>query len=155
MNPASQFSLKRVYLDVCVLCRPFDNQQQVRIRLETSAVALILAHVQQTKLQMIVSPTHEVEINAITVSEERKHMLSLLRQLGTAYTYDLPMVRQRAEHLVTQGFGVADAAHMAFAEQAKAEFVTVDDRLSKRYSHIKPIVWCGTPLAYCEKEDLR
>jgi len=31
---------KQVYLDVCALCRPFDDQQQVRLRLETNAVEL-------------------------------------------------------------------------------------------------------------------
>ena len=155
MNPASLSLLKRVYLDVCVLCRPFDDQQQARIRLETSAIALILAHVQQMRLQMIISPVHEVEINAITVSEERKHLMLLIGQFGIAYNYDLPIARHRAEHLVTQGLGVADAAHIAFAEQAEAEFITVDDRLLKRAVRIKPVVWSGTPLAYCEKEDLR
>ena len=35
MNPDAPFGLKRIYLDVCALCRPFDDQHQVRIRLET------------------------------------------------------------------------------------------------------------------------
>jgi hypothetical protein len=26
---------RRVYLDVCTLCRPFDDQTHIRIRLET------------------------------------------------------------------------------------------------------------------------
>ena len=47
-----------VYLDVCALCRPFDDQQQVRIRLETDAVQLILTHVRQKNLKMITSPMH-------------------------------------------------------------------------------------------------
>ena len=36
-------STNRVYLDVCALCRPFDDQAHMRIRLETEAVQLILA----------------------------------------------------------------------------------------------------------------
>ena len=50
MSESDQSTAKNVYLDVCALCRPFDDQQQVRIRLETSAVELILAHVRQTDL---------------------------------------------------------------------------------------------------------
>ena len=69
--------------------------------------------------------------------------------------FDLPTVRQRAEQLVTEGLGVADAAHLAFAEAAEAEFVTVDDRLLKQCGRMKPAVWCGSPAAYCEKENLR
>ncbi len=33
----------KVYLDVCCLNRPFDDQRQSRIRLESEAVLLILA----------------------------------------------------------------------------------------------------------------
>jgi hypothetical protein len=36
-----------IYLDVCVLCRPFDNQQYLRIRMETESVNLILANVKK------------------------------------------------------------------------------------------------------------
>jgi len=40
--------------------------------------------------------------------------------------------RIRAERLYDNGIGVADAAHVAFAEAAGANFVTCDDRLLKR-----------------------
>ena len=29
-------STKQVYLDVCIICRPFDDQQQERVRLQTA-----------------------------------------------------------------------------------------------------------------------
>lgn len=124
-NPASN----QVYLDVCALCRPFDDQQQVRIRLETAAVELILAYIRQTRLQLIVSPVHDAEIEAIADREEGKQLVLLLKQLGIRVSFDLSAARQRAEQLTQQGLGVADAAHLAFAEQAQADFVTVDDRL--------------------------
>jgi len=37
----------RVYLDVCCLNRPFDDQSQERIRVESDAVELILRPVQK------------------------------------------------------------------------------------------------------------
>ena len=70
MDPAHAPAPKKVYLDVCALCRPFDDQQQVRIRLETAAVELILAHIRPAELELIVSPVHNVEIEAITDTEE-------------------------------------------------------------------------------------
>jgi predicted nucleic acid-binding protein len=78
-----------------------------------------------------------------------------LEEVGTQVEFDLQTVRQRAEQWVGQGLGVADAAHLAFAEAAQAEFVTVDDRLLSQCRRIKPDVWCGTPPAYCEKENLK
>src|SRR6476620_8732400 len=89
MNSVAQHLPKRIYLDVCALCRPFDDQQQIRIRLEAIAVELILATIRQTKLQMIVSPVHIVEINAITIAEEREQLLILLQELGLLYEYNL------------------------------------------------------------------
>jgi len=43
------FIPKLVYLDICALSRPFDDQRQVRIQLESSAVALIIERTRQTK----------------------------------------------------------------------------------------------------------
>ena len=42
----------KVYLDNCVLNRPFDDQGQERIRLETEAVMLILAKRHAMQLQV-------------------------------------------------------------------------------------------------------
>jgi hypothetical protein len=47
---------KRVYLDVCALNRPLDDQNQMRIRLEADAVQLILSHVSSRTLTLIISP---------------------------------------------------------------------------------------------------
>jgi hypothetical protein len=37
----------------------------------------------------------------------------------------------------------------------QADFVTVDDRLLKQCRRVQATVWYGTPLTYCEKENLR
>jgi hypothetical protein len=116
---------------------------------------LILAHIRQQRLVLIVSPTHELEIGAISDAEERQHLLLLLKKWGDSPSFDLPLIRQRADQLVGLGMGVADAAHLAFAEAALADFMSVDDRLLKLCRRIQTKVWCGTPLAYCDKEDLR
>jgi predicted nucleic acid-binding protein len=68
---------------------------------------------------------------------------------------DLMLARKRAELFSAQGIGVADAAHLAFAEQARADFVTVDDRFLKKTKRFMLPIWTGSPLAYCEKENLR
>jgi hypothetical protein len=36
----------RIYLDVCCLSRPFDNQSQERVRLESEAVLMILHRIE-------------------------------------------------------------------------------------------------------------
>jgi len=155
MTSTQDFVPKRVYLDVCALSRPFDDQRQVRIQLESSAVALILEHVKQKELELIVSTVHDLEISPISDLEERRQLILLLNQIGTRYPFDLSKTQQRAKLLVAQNLGLADATHLAFAEQAQADFVTVDDRLLKQCRRVQATVWYGTPPAYCEKENLR
>lgn len=75
--------------------------------------------------------------------------------MGTHPDYALSNIRTRAEFLSELHMGAADAAHVAFAEFAKADFVTVDDRLLKLCRRLDIGVWHGTPLAFCDKEDLR
>jgi predicted nucleic acid-binding protein len=147
-------AIRKVYLDVCVLSRPFDDQQQTRIHLETTAFELILAHIHAGELQIIASPVHEAEIRAIPDAQERQHLLLLLDETGSHIDFDLPRIRQRAEELATGSMGVADAAHVAFAEYAAADFVTVDDRLLKKCRRLDIQVWYGSPQAYCDKENL-
>ncbi len=145
---------KQVYLDACVLSRPFDDQQQARIHLETTALELILGHIRDGELELIVSPVHQAEISAIPQTQERQHLLLLLTEIGTQRDFDLPRIRPRAEQLARSGMGVADAAHVAFAEYAEADFVTVDDRLLKQCKRLGVQVWYGSPQAYCDKENL-
>jgi predicted nucleic acid-binding protein len=147
-------SANRVYLDVCALCRPFDDQAQMRIRLETEAVQLILSHVRSESLTLVVSSVHDVEISAIDVSVEREHLLSMLSEIGDRVAFDSHLVRRRAKQLTEEGLGPADAAHLAFAETAGASFVTCDDRLIRQCRRIQPNIWFGDPMAFCSKEDL-
>ncbi|MDH7487528.1 MAG: PIN domain-containing protein [Anaerolineae bacterium] len=146
---------RRVYLDVSALCRPFDDQSHIRVRLETEAVQLILSHVRAETLELIVSAVHDVEIAAIDDTAERIHLQVMLEQIGLRLAVDTSQTRQRAETLVQQGLGPADAAHLAWAEQTGCDFVTCDDRLLRQCRRIKPGIWFGTPITFCDKEDLR
>lgn len=154
MDNQSTSSSTKIYTDVCVLCRPFDDQQQIRVRLETSATQLILANIHLER-QLVVSPAHQIEIRAIRHTDERQQLLLLLEKVGTTLSFNMPLARRRAEELARQGMGAADAAHVAFAEQAQADFVSVDSRLLKQCQRFGIRVWYGTPQAYCEKENLQ
>lgn len=146
----------RIYLDVCALCRPFDDQSFVRIRLESDAVRLILQHVREGALYLVCSPVHQREITAVSEMFERMELLSILSELGhPVVLIDYGAARSRAEYLVRHGVGIADAAHLSFAEATQAHFVTCDDRLLRKCRQVKSAVWCGTPIEFCVKEDLK
>jgi len=146
---------KLIYLDVCALSRPFDDQTYMRIRLETEAVNLILSKGREEKFSLLVSSVHDAEIRAIDDPVERIKLQAVVDELGVRTRGDLSKIRSRAEELTRLGFGLGDAAHLAFAEFHGAEFVTCDDRVIRKCLRHKIGVWCGNPVAFCEKESLR
>ena len=145
----------RVYLDVCTLCRPYDDQHLMRIRLETDAFYLILQHIQNGRYRMIVSPAHFREVAAIEEGRERTEVTALLRRYGTAPSCDLNSVRERADALHARRFGVADAAHVAFAEAIADVFITCDDRLLRQCRRTSVRIRAMNPIDFCLAEDLR
>ena len=146
---------KLIYMDVCALSRPFDDQDYMRIKLETEAVNLILLKAREGKLELLFSPVHLREIEAIPDVFERIELQTVLDELGSPIKGDRSKIRLRAEELVNSGLGVADAAHVAFAEYSGAEFISCDMKLLKKCETSKIKVWCGNPVAFCEKEGLR
>lgn len=121
-----------LYLDVCALGRPFDDQSQGRIRLEAEAVYLILSAIVQGKYQMMTSAVHLAEITANSDGEERLHLLSQMNQYGRIGTINAHLAEQRAEVLRRLQFGTSDAAHLAVAEQIANVFLTTDNALLKK-----------------------
>ena len=117
---------KKLYFDVCTLCRPFDDQNVMKIRIETDAYYLILEAIQNKKYEMITSPVHFEEINAIGDLYERHELLALLTKYGTDLPCDTGKIRARAEYLYSKRFGVADATHIAFAEATADFFISCD-----------------------------
>jgi predicted nucleic acid-binding protein len=145
----------RIYLDVCTLCRPYDDQYLMRIRLETDAFYLILQHIQNGRYTMIVSPVHFTEVIAIAEPRERAEVTALLRRYGTNPSSDLRAVRKRAEALHVRRVGVADAAHVAFAEATADVFITCDDRLLRQCRRLSVRLRVMSPIDFCLAEDLR
>jgi predicted nucleic acid-binding protein len=124
--------------------------------LESDAVRLILQHVREEAFYLICSPVHQREITAVAEMFERMELLSILSELGHPVVLgDRGAARIRAEYLVRRGVGIADAAHLSFAEAAQADFITCDDRLLRKCRQVKSTVWCGTPIEFCGKEDLK
>ena len=148
-------SRKKLYLDVCTLCRPFDDQNIMRIRLETDAFYLILQNIQNKLYEMVVSPVHFKEIETIEELRERLWLLDLLGKYGVRLPCDSSKIRKRAEQLCNLKFGIADAAHVAFAETTSDFFITCDDKLLRKCDKSNVKISVVSPVDFCSKEDLR
>ncbi|MBU1054773.1 MAG: PIN domain-containing protein [Proteobacteria bacterium] len=114
-----------------------------------------MSKIQDGQLIMAISPVHYAEINAIPDQLERLELLSVLEQFGELLNINKATARKRAEELFALGFGLADSAHIAFAEAGKAKFITCDDKLMKKCRKHAINTWCGNPVQFCAEEDLR
>ena len=68
----------RIYLDVSCLNRPFDDQTQSRIRLESEAVILILEGIDAGRWEEVSSRMAELEVRAIRDEIRRRRVAELL-----------------------------------------------------------------------------
>lgn len=143
----------KLYLDVSCLNRPFDDQTQPRIRLESVAVTIILDRIESSEWESVSSRMAEIEVAAIPNETRRKRVLLLLpdnrMELNSA-------VFDRARELVDLRVAAADAVHVAAAEQLGADvLLTCDDRLLRRCRRIADRlgVRVENPLQWLEDQE--
>ena len=121
--------MPRIYLDVCCLNRPFDDQRQDRVRLEAEAVLLILGRCEAGVWQWLNSAVVEEEVNNTPSPERRSRVRNMLSGAQSMIALTATAVT-RAQELQAMGFRTYDALHLACAEQATVDvFLTTDDRV--------------------------
>jgi predicted nucleic acid-binding protein len=139
----------KIYLDTSVYNRPFDDQTQPRIWLETLALALILQLVEAGEATLVNSSVLEFENSKNPFSLRQDWMARCLEQ-ATAYQRVNASIREHAETLEGYGLRAIDALHVACAEAAGADyFLTCDDRLLKKQKHIN--ISSMNPLDFVQK----
>ena len=121
----------KVYLDACCLNRPFDDQSQPRVRLETEAISLILEKLHQSEWEWIGSEILLHEVGQNPDLENRQRALSFASLAHQVVEISEKTLR-RAEELEKAGFDSYDAVHLASAEIGKVDvFLTTDDQILK------------------------
>jgi predicted nucleic acid-binding protein len=122
----------KLYLDVCCLNRPFDDQSQNRVRLEAEAVLSILELAESGELEIIGSDIIDDELSEMP-DNERREKVELLLTLASSQIALTLAIEQRAVELQKQNISPSDALHLASAESAQADyFLTTDDDLLRR-----------------------
>ena len=124
----------KVYADICTLCRPFDEQSQPRIWMETHALCVILHLAEVGEIEFVRSPFHDIEA-ARNTSPFRRSWIEKCLSLATHKVPLCDAIRVRAVELERVGVKSLDALHAAAAESADCRYLlTCDDRFRKRYS---------------------
>ncbi|MFN3533554.1 MAG: PIN domain-containing protein [Candidatus Brocadia sp.] len=123
----------KLYLDLCVYNRPFDNQGNERIALETSAFIYILEKVEGHKYTLVVSDALIYENNA-NPDEQRKMRVNSYFQLSREFVSTEDSDIGKVKFLKKLGFTDIDALHIVLAERSNVDFfITCDDDIIKLY----------------------
>jgi len=129
----------KLYLDMCVYNRPFDDQSQSRIMIETQIFILLLAMISEGRVDLINSFALEYE-NSKNPNIENMLKISDCLGYSTDYITCDEGILDRSLKFEKYGLMGMDAMHMACAEKAKADFfVTCDDDLIKKLERIDNI----------------
>lgn len=126
--------MARVYLDTSAYNRPFDDQTQPKIFLESQAVIIILQMIEAKEVELISSSVLEYENSRNPYPIKREAMNRYLQLAGLRQEVD-EVIRQRAEELEHTRLKAIDALHVACAEAVGSNyFITCDKRLINRCS---------------------
>lgn len=121
-----------IYLDICCFNRPFDDQSDLIVRLQTEAKLHVQEMIREGTLSLIWSAMMDIE-NSANPDLNRKVAIADWQQLGVEDVSVNERVEAVAETLSRIGVKPMDALHVASAIEAHAEyFLTTDKALIRK-----------------------
>ena len=145
----------KIYLDNCCYNRPYDDQRQMRIFLETQAKLYIQQLILEKKLKLVCSYVlrYENSENPDISNKDSiaQFFLNASDYIGNEHREEIYL---KAGELMQQGLKMKDAAHLACAIKAKCEYlITTDDKLIKKYTG--KMIKLRTPLTFLDELEDR
>lgn len=139
----------RIYLDNCCYNRPFDDQTQERIHLESEAIITVLQRGQSGLYEIVGSDVLELEMERMhdIVKKQRVKDLYKVSNMRISYTKE---IKERSKIIMGQSkIQTFDSLHIAVAEAAKADvMLTTDDKLEKMAEKLDLNVRVMNPLKF-------
>jgi predicted nucleic acid-binding protein len=141
----------KIYLDNCCLNRPFDDQSNLRIKLESEAIKVILSLCEQEEWHLISSEVVEFEIQN-TPDQARKKELEAINSLAGKCIQINQKIVIRAKEFEDSGIQTFDAMHLACAENKADILLTTDDKFLKKSLKINNLkIKINNPIKWLEE----
>ena len=124
----------KVYLDNCCYNRPYDDQSQLRISLETQAKLQIQSVIKEKQIKLASSYILLYENSKNPHEIRRQTIYKFIKEnIDTFIDAEYAeKVKTKAEQIITAGVKTVDAYHVACAILAESDyFITTDDRVLK------------------------
>ena len=136
----------RVYLDNCSYNRPYDDQSQMRIHLETQAKIHIQNMIRQKQVELVTSYILDFENSNNRSMQKKQAIEKFMKEYAALYVSNKneKEIARIANAIMETGIKEKDAYHVACAVIAECNyFVTTDDRLLKYQSEKIELVTPG------------
>jgi predicted nucleic acid-binding protein len=142
----------RIYLDNCCFNRPFDDQTQIRIRLETEAKLFIQEKIHNKEMELVWSYIVNLE-NLDNPFEFRKKSIHTWKPVSVLQIEENSNILNKAKELKEKGVKIKDSLHIACAIEGLCDyFFTTDDNLIKKMKESAEIKVLN-PIEYVQKEQ--
>ena len=129
----------RIYLDNCCFNRPFDDQSQLRIKLESEAKLKIQDDIKEGVFQLIWSYILQCE-NEANPYDERQRVVKIWAKYAIINISEVPSILEKGAELIKLDLRTKDALHIACAIEAECKyFLTTDDKILNKNSSIKEL----------------
>jgi hypothetical protein len=141
----------RLYIDLSCFNRPFDDQDQERIRRETEAVFAVLRRVVDGSDILLWSWALTFE-NDKHPKLDRREEIALWERRSEKTIALTDQLEERIRQIGQEGIDALDAAHLGSAEAGGADvFLTCDDRVVRRFSRLRLALRVLNPVAYLQE----
>jgi predicted nucleic acid-binding protein len=128
-----------IYLDNCCFNRPFDDQKQIRIHIETEAKLFIQEGIISGNFQLAWSYILDYE-NSANPFDERKETIANWKKYATIDTGQTTSILELAHQIHANRIKPKDALHISCAIAMQCEyFITTDLFLIKKLANFVKI----------------
>ena len=130
----------RIYLDNCCFNRPFDDQNQVKVRLEAEAKLLVQAKIIDKEITLVWSYMLDYE-NGFNPYEERRKAIEKWQPKAMEDIIESSEIIKMAEKFFKLNIKPKDALHVACAVAGKCDYLlTTDKSLLTKKTSIKELM---------------
>ena len=137
-----------IYLDVCCLNRPFDDQSQDRIYFEAEAILNILYRCQNEGWILAGSDVIELELSKMTNHEKQARVRVLYSLHGPRLVLN-ERIKERSRQLQQAGLKLFDSLHLALAEFYHQDaLLTTDDGFMRAAARCEAVIPVKNPVSW-------
>ncbi|WP_018213905.1 type II toxin-antitoxin system VapC family toxin [Desulfitobacterium hafniense] len=138
----------KIYMDVCCLNRPFDDQSQDRIFLETEAILAILSRCRKGEWALATSDVVEYELSRL-INIPKLEKVQNLCLIANERIISTEKSKRLAKIYQAQGVKLMDSYHLALCETHDRDvLLTTDDGFIRAAAKIEldtkvvnPVIW--------------